>query len=187
VRYYELLGVPEGASESEIKAAYRRLALQLHPDSGRPGDVERFREIQEAYETLSDPERRESYDRARGGTVPVSWTGGFEEPLAPFREVFARPRPAAAPVDLDIVLSEREAARGGEAVLEIARDLDCRDCRGTGFGFYGWCPGCRGEGAIRLFEGVRFRIPPGAESGTVVQARARDGTSVRARIRVVAY
>jgi curved DNA-binding protein len=92
VRYYELLGVSAGASDSEIKAAYRRLALQFHPDSGRPGDVERFREIQEAYETLSDPERRRTYDSARSHRIPVSWTGGFEEPLAPFREVFARPR-----------------------------------------------------------------------------------------------
>lgn len=184
MRYYELLGVSENASDTEIKAAYRRLALQHHPDSGRPGDVERFREIQEAYETLSDPEKRKSYDRARSHAFPVSWTGGFEEPLAPFREVFAR-RERVTPVDLDIVLSDEEAARGGEAILEISRDAECRDCRGTGFGFYGWCPSCRGCGAVREYERVRFRIPAGAESGAVVQARARDGRSVRGRIRVV--
>jgi DnaJ-class molecular chaperone len=184
LRYYELLGVSSGASESEIKAAYRRLAREFHPDSGRPGDVERFRELQEAYETLSDPEKRRRYDRAPGDTVPVSWTGGFEETLAPFREVFARPR-REAPAELDIVVNEGEAARGGEAVLEIAKDLDCRDCGGTGFGFYGWCHGCRGEGVVRAHERLRFRIPAGAESGEVVLARARDGSSVRARIRVL--
>lgn len=184
MRYYELLGVPEGASESEIKAAYRRLARQHHPDSGRPGDVDRFREVQEAYETLSDPEKRKRYDRARGNSVPVSWTGGFAEPLAPFREVFARER-RVEPLDLDLVLSEEEAARGREVILEMSRDVVCRECGGSGFGFYGWCPGCRGEGAVRMHERVRFRIPPGAESGTVVVARARDGSRVRARIRVV--
>jgi DnaJ-class molecular chaperone len=186
VSYYETLGVPPGASETEIKAAYRRLALRFHPDSGQPGDVERFREIQQAYETLSDPEKRRHYDGARSHTVPVSWTGGFEEPIPPFREIFAR-QPRVAPVDFDVVLSEREAARGGEAILEVARDVDCRDCGGSGFGFYGWCPSCRGDGAVRARERIRFRIPAGAESGDVVQARAGDGSSVRARIRVVVF
>jgi DnaJ-class molecular chaperone len=184
VRYYELLGVPPSASESEIKAAYRRLALQFHPDSGQPGDVDRFREIQEAYETLSDPEKRRAYDRPRSPAVPVSWTGGFEEPLAPFREIFARP-PRVPPAELDIALSAREAAVGGEAVLEIAKDVDCRECGGSGFGFYGWCPTCRGEGVVRMSERIRFRIPAGAESGDVVQARGGDGSRVRARLRVL--
>ena len=184
MRYYDLLGVSAVASDSEIKAAYRRLARKLHPDSGRPGDVERFREIQEAYETLSDPEKRRIYDSARSHAVPVSWTGGFEEPLPPFREVFARPR-RVVPVELDIVLSEGEAARGGEAVLEIAKDIDCRDCGGSGFGFYGWCPTCRGERVVRARERIRFPIPAGAESGDVILARAGDGSSLRARIRVV--
>lgn len=184
--YYERLGVPTGASESEIKAAYRRLALQFHPDSGQPGDVERFREVQEAYEILSDPERRRHYDGARSHAVPVSWTGGFEEPIPAFREVFARP-PRVAPVELEIVLSEREAARGGEAVLEVAKDVDCGECRGTGFGFYGWCPSCRGERVVRARDRIRFRIPAGAESGDVVQARTDDGSSVRARVRVALF
>ena len=182
--YYELLGVSSSATDSEIKAAYRRLARKYHPDSGRPGDVERFREIQEAYETLADSEKRRTYDRARSHAVPVSWTGGFEEPLPPFREVFARSR-RVAPVELDIVLSPGEAAKGGETVLEFAKDIDCRDCGGSGFGFYGWCPACRGERVVRARERIRFRIPAGAESGDVVLARAGDGSSVRARVRVV--
>ena len=185
MRYYDVLGLSPGASESEIKAAYRRLAREFHPDSGTPGDVERFREVQEAYETLSDPEKRRRYDIAESRLVPVSWTGGFEEPLPAFREVFPRRGREAAP-DLDILLSETEAARGAEMILEIANDTDCRECSGTGLGFYGWCPGCGGEGSVRVRERIRFRIPKGASSGDVVLARASSGASVRARIRLVA-
>lgn len=184
MNYYELLGVSSSATEAEIKTAYRRLARQFHPDSGQPGDPARFREIQEAYETLSDPEKRRRYDAAASHAVPVSWTGGFEEPLAPFREVFRRSRPSA-PADIDIVLSEDEAARGGEVVLELGREVDCRDCGGTGFGFFGWCEACRGEGSLRARERIRFRVPPRAESGDVVHARAGNGSNLRARIRVV--
>src|SRR5579883_451909 len=62
--YYELLGVPRTAGESEIKKAFRRLARELHPDvSDAPDAEERFREVAEAYEVLSDPERRAQYDR----------------------------------------------------------------------------------------------------------------------------
>lgn len=181
--YYEILGVSTSASESEIKAAYRRLAREFHPDSGDPGDVARFREVQEAYETLSDPEKRISYDRAWNHAAPVSWTGGFEEPLPPFGEVLTRQR-AEPLAELDVIMSEREA-RGGEVILEIANDVDCRECRATGFGFYGWCPDCRGEGVVRARERIRIRIPRGADSGDVFLARAKGGASVRARIRVV--
>jgi molecular chaperone DnaJ len=183
LRYYEVLGLSPGASESEIKAAYRRLARQFHPDTGQPGDVARFREVQEAYDTLSDAEKRRRYDSARTETVPVSWTGGFEDPLPSFREVSPRVR-REPPAHLDIVLSEQEAARGGEVILEIARDSDCPECAGTGFGFYGWCPRCSGEGIVRVRERIRFRVPRGADSGDVVLARAPSGASVRARIRV---
>ncbi|HEY7817504.1 MAG TPA: DnaJ domain-containing protein [Vicinamibacteria bacterium] len=184
MKYYEVLGVAPGASEREIKAAYRRLAREFHPDSGHPGDVTRFRDVQEAYETLSDAERRHVYDRAWNPEVPVSWTGGFEEPLAPFREIFPQVR-REAPAQLDIVLNGREAVWGGEVILEIANDVDCPECSGTGFGFYGWCPTCRGEGFVRIREQVRFRIPKGADNGDVVLARAADGRSIRARIQVV--
>ena len=60
--FYETLGVPEGATPGEIKRAYRRIAFELHPDVGERPDAERFREVHEAYEVLSNPNRRRLYD-----------------------------------------------------------------------------------------------------------------------------
>src|SRR5438270_4544403 len=89
--YYKILGVGKNASEAEIKKAYRKLARQYHPDRN-PGDKkaeERFKEISQAYDVLSDAEKRKQYDRGTGplggfagGFDPGSFTGGFSDILS---------------------------------------------------------------------------------------------------------
>lgn len=176
---YQTLGVARDASESEIKKAYRALVKEAHPDSGNPGDIARFRAIQNAYEALSNPGERQHHDSQ---PAPMSWTGGFEEPLAPFREV--RSRAPREPVHLDIVLSPDEARRGGHVVLEVPQERTCARCSGQGLGFFGWCSVCRGEGWLETREDVRFRLKPGVSHGDLVTARASDGRLLRARVRL---
>src|SRR5215471_11733448 len=93
--YYEVLGIERAASSEEIKKAYRKLAVQLHPDKN-PGDKsaeEKFKEIGEAYEVLNDPQKRAAYDQYGHAafdrrSAGFGRAGGFHDPFEVFREVF---------------------------------------------------------------------------------------------------
>ncbi len=164
--YYEVLGVSRDASEEEIRRAYRRLVRQYHPDVNKaPDAADRFREIKEAYDVLSDPEKRAMYDRY--GHVDERMSAGFEdfggfgfEDL--FEELFGfgtRARAAArrAPVrgqdlSVDVVLSFEEAAFGVQKEIEVPRWETCDVCRGTGAAPGTTpirCPQCGGSGEVR--------------------------------------
>ncbi len=175
--YYEVLGVPRNADESAIKKAYRKLALKYHPDRNphnREAE-EKFKEASEAYEILSNPEKRTLYDRyghegvkatfARSGFTwqDFSHFSDIEDIFGSFFNAFfggARPtrRTINRGRDLQIrySLTLEEAFSGKEVELTVRRLETCKECAGSGLGPAAHprtCPRCGGRGQIRLLQG----------------------------------
>ena len=174
--YYEVLGVEKTASAEEIKKAYRKKAIQYHPDKN-PGDKEaeeKFKEAAEAYEVLSDPQKRQRYDQY--GFAGMGGAGGFsgggmsmEDIFTHFGDIFE-----GAGFDLGdffggggrsrggqrirrgsdlrgkVTLTLEEIATGCEKKIKVRRLVECQDCHGTGSadGQTETCPTCKGAGRI---------------------------------------
>lgn len=170
--YYEVLGVSREADGPQLKSAYRRLALECHPDrnSGDADAAERFKEASEAYAVLSDPEKRVRYDRfGHAGVSPGASGGGFGFDSSVFADVsdlfgelfgFPSGGAARAAAGSDLVyrieLSFREAAFGAEAPLQVSRLEKCEACAGSGAASgtkAHTCPTCGGRGRQRFSQG----------------------------------
>lgn len=147
--FYEMLGVPRHATEDEIRKAYRRLARRHHPDVNRedPKAEARFKEIGEAYEVLSDPERRRNYDifgTAKPGPAFGGGFGGFGGFESPFDDLFgmffgdwqtrgrAGGRERGSDLTVELTVAFEEAIFGAKKEVEIARLAICNACSGGG-------------------------------------------------------
>jgi molecular chaperone DnaJ len=169
--YYLILGVPRDASTAAIKRAYRKLAKKLHPDTNPAGPSEDFRDLQAAYETLADAERRRRYDDSLAEPEDfeaLAWS--FVK--SPSAGDLRRPvRPGS--VSGEILLSPREAAEGGILPLDVPLLAACPACGGTG-GFVFDCDRCDGEGKIERRLPIPVRIPKGVRDGAVFQVSVDD-------------
>jgi molecular chaperone DnaJ len=181
--YYEVLGVAKSASKEELKKAYRRLARQYHPDVSKEPEAEaKFKEINEAYEILSDEQKRGMYDRfghaglggAGAGGFGGFDFGGFRDPFEIFEEVFGsfggfggrtrrHPRSPRRGADLryEMSLDFEDAVFGTEQEIEIPRQESCPTCGGNGVEPGSSpirCPECNGTGEIRRQAGFFINI-----------------------------
>jgi molecular chaperone DnaJ len=165
--YYEVLGVERAAGDAEIKRAFRKLAQQWHPDVNTdPAAQQRFKEINEAYQVLSDPQRRQSYDMfGRAGVGGDAGFAGGAQGFGGFSDIFdaffggaaagasrrARPQ-QGSDLRYDLRISFEEAVLGAEKEIEFPVLGRCETCQGSGAKpgtAATTCPQCNGRGEIR--------------------------------------
>ncbi len=177
VDYYQVLGVAKNADPEEIKKAYRRLALQYHPDRN-PGDQranEKFREAAEAYEILRDPQKRSLYNQfGHAGLEGVNFGtfNNFEDIFASFGEIFneffgfsQRPqhqhrKQSGKDLHYQLEIDFQDAVFGWETSVEVIKNVFCQPCQGSGRlpgGKKQACSFCQGYGTISRVDGF-FRI-----------------------------
>jgi molecular chaperone DnaJ len=177
--YYEVLGVQKGADDAAIKKAYRQLAKKLHPDvnPGNQQAEEKFKEVNEAYQVLSDAQKRAAYDQygfdgpqAQGFGGGAGGFGGFGFDSINVDDIFSsffgggmhRQRNGPIPGDdlrYDITLTFEEAAKGCEKQLDLVRDEECDVCHGSGAKpgtSPQTCPTCGGAGQVRITQNTAF-------------------------------
>ncbi len=200
--YYGTLGINRDASEREIKQAYRRLARKYHPDVN-PGDKStetRFKEINEAYEVLSDKEKRQKYDlygdqwqyaeqfaRASRNETPSRDFGGasefdsggtyfndlFDELFGASR-VYSRVRTKRGKnLEYPVEVTLGEAYHGTSRIIVLATPEPCSACKGTGRIRGLPCSACQGSGIISRRKRFEVKIPPGVKDGSRVRVAGK--------------
>ena len=197
--YYDVLGVKRNASQDDLKRSYRKLALKYHPDKN-PGDKkaeDKFKIAAEAYEVLSDPDKRGRYDHyGHEGLKGVSSRGfgGFEDIFEAFGDIFGggggggsifedffgggsrtKSGHRGASLRCDISLDFKEVAAGVEKVIEINKRCVCEECKGSGAQSGTspvTCPYCKGLGVIQQRQGfftLKTTCPKCQGNGRIVE------------------
>ncbi len=177
--YYEILGLKKGASKQEIKSAYRRMAKEYHPDRNKSTDAEtKFKEVQEAYEVLSDDQKKSAYDQYGHAGTQGFGGGGYDfsggsydfNDFSGFGDIFEQffggsfagfgGRPShsnsgvrkGSDIEATLKIDFMEAVFGGEKTIEYTRKNTCKSCSGSGAAKGSsaqTCPTCKGQGQVR--------------------------------------
>lgn len=204
--YYDVLGCGKDAGEAELKKAYRRLAMKFHPDRNQdnPDAENQFKEAKEAYEVLSDPDKRAAYDQFGHAGVEANQAGGFGAGGEAFSDIFGdvfgdifgggrRGRSQVfrgADLRYDLELTLEQAVAGDSINIDVPTQVECEPCEGSGA-----APGteptpcttCSGVGQVRVQQGffsIQQTCPACRGSGTVIQTPCSN-CSGRGRVRKV--
>jgi len=197
--YYEMLGISKDASDKQVKQAYRKMARKYHPDvnSGDKAAEDKFKKVNEAYEVLSDPEKRKQYDRygeqwqyadqfeqqrgqqrytRQGPTFEFgSGTDGFgsifEDLFVGRKGGFRRSR-RGQDMQYSIEVTLREAFNGATKVIELKMEEPCPSCSGKG------CYACNGLGITRQAHRFEVKVPAGVKNGSKVRMGGKGGPGI---------
>lgn len=202
--YYAALGVSKTASPDEVKKAYRRLAREhhpdLHPEKDKAKAAEKFKAVNEAYEVLSNPEKRTKYDQfgpdrdQNGGGPPPpprrprreapDFGGGDADAFSGFSDFFqnfgggqerasARGPRRGQDVEAEMSISLEDAVRGGEKKLTLMVPALCPACGGSGRRGNGFCPDCGGVGELSREKTITARLPQAVRDGMKLRLRGQ--------------
>ncbi|MBF0345534.1 MAG: DnaJ domain-containing protein [Nitrospirae bacterium] len=198
--YYSTLGVDKGATQDEIKKAYRKLARKYHPDlnQGKTWSEAKFKEINEAYDVLGDPKKRAEYDN------PVRYAfgadSGFENftnrrstnnfDFNNFGDIFSdifgfnartgadRTSAGSKDVTVELTLTLEEAYAGVTKAMNIKKETTCKHCFGSGIKQTKPCATCNGSGTTPSMETLNVKIPAGVDSGSKVRVKGKAGAGL---------
>ena len=177
--YYETLGVGKNATVDEIKSAYRKLAKQYHPDINKAPEAQaKFKEINEAYEVLGDPQKKSNYDQFGSAEGPQGanfedifngggFGGGFGDIFENIFSAFggggggrrSRVMEKGEDINVQINISFEDSMNGATKDIEITRFEKCPECNGTGArggSAFDTCPECKGSGRVRYTQNTFF-------------------------------
>ncbi len=196
--FYLILGVSRDADQETIKKKYRKLAKKYHPDKGHSSDEEKFKQVNEAYEVLSDEAKRAAYDREldEGVTVTVErgsgdfWnqvfgTGSFLQDF--WRAPFAGFESDNYDLAFEVILDSAGAQPGESFKLTFPAKRVCPTCRGSGWTGGGVCPVCWGRGYLMENQEIEVEVPPAVTDGYVQVVSFADELGNDYRLKIVYY